>query len=397
MPRYLLSVFGPAERAEFGGYPSREAMLQAFADTGAFNERLQRERPPRLRRRPRARDDRDHRRRAGREAGLHRRALPRDEGAPRRLLGHRGGRPRRRPGACRRRVEGVPRRGGGASLPHRGVRRGHAGAVTGPTVEQAITRVHHEEWARVVAGLARRFGDLDIAEEAAAEAFAAAAERWPRDGCAAQSRRLARHHRDPQGDRPAPSRVPARRQAPGGPDGARRHPSRADRSGRGRPAPARLHLLPPCARDGGPGGAHPAPARRAHRRRDRPRLPRAGDHDGAADHPRQGQDQGGTHPLPRALGRRHPRAARRRARRRLPRLQRGLPRRCGGRPGARRPHRRGDPPRPPAPRPRAGRRRGGRPAGPDAAHRRPATGARVTHRGAGDPRRAGPRRVGPRR
>ncbi len=40
MPRYLLSVFGPAERAEFGGYPSREAMLQAFADTGAFNERL---------------------------------------------------------------------------------------------------------------------------------------------------------------------------------------------------------------------------------------------------------------------------------------------------------------------------------------------------------------------
>ncbi len=40
MPRYLLSVFGPAEPAEFGGYPSHEAMLQAFADTGAFNERL---------------------------------------------------------------------------------------------------------------------------------------------------------------------------------------------------------------------------------------------------------------------------------------------------------------------------------------------------------------------
>jgi RNA polymerase sigma factor (sigma-70 family) len=54
--------------------------------------------------------------------------------------------------------------------------------VTGPTVEQAITRVHHEEWARVVAGLARRFGDLDVAEEATAEAFVAAAERWPREG-----------------------------------------------------------------------------------------------------------------------------------------------------------------------------------------------------------------------
>jgi RNA polymerase sigma-70 factor (ECF subfamily) len=46
----------------------------------------------------------------------------------------------------------------------------------------AITRAHHEEWARVVAALARRFGDLDIAEEAAAEAFATAVGRWPADG-----------------------------------------------------------------------------------------------------------------------------------------------------------------------------------------------------------------------
>ncbi len=49
-------------------------------------------------------------------------------------------------------------------------------------LEQAITRVHHEEWARVVATLTRRFGDLDLAEEAAAEAFATAVERWPADG-----------------------------------------------------------------------------------------------------------------------------------------------------------------------------------------------------------------------
>ena len=34
----------------------------------------------------------------------------------------------------------------------------------------------------MVASLARRFGDLDIAEEAAAEAFATAVERWPADG-----------------------------------------------------------------------------------------------------------------------------------------------------------------------------------------------------------------------
>jgi RNA polymerase sigma-70 factor (ECF subfamily) len=49
-------------------------------------------------------------------------------------------------------------------------------------VREAITQAHHEEWARVVAALTRRFDDLDIAEEAAAEAFATAVERWPADG-----------------------------------------------------------------------------------------------------------------------------------------------------------------------------------------------------------------------
>jgi RNA polymerase sigma-70 factor, ECF subfamily len=49
-------------------------------------------------------------------------------------------------------------------------------------VREAITRAHHEEWARVVAALTRRFGDLDIAEDAAAEAFATAVGRWPADG-----------------------------------------------------------------------------------------------------------------------------------------------------------------------------------------------------------------------
>ncbi|SEO79969.1 RNA polymerase sigma factor [Amycolatopsis saalfeldensis] len=49
-------------------------------------------------------------------------------------------------------------------------------------VREAIARVHRAEWTRVVAALTRRFGDLDIAEEAAAEAFATAVERWPADG-----------------------------------------------------------------------------------------------------------------------------------------------------------------------------------------------------------------------
>ena len=47
---------------------------------------------------------------------------------------------------------------------------------------EAVTQAHRQEWARVVASLTRRFGDLDIAEEAAAEAFATAVERWPADG-----------------------------------------------------------------------------------------------------------------------------------------------------------------------------------------------------------------------
>ncbi|HKU29953.1 MAG TPA: DUF6596 domain-containing protein [Arthrobacter sp.] len=49
-------------------------------------------------------------------------------------------------------------------------------------VREAIAHAHRKEWARVVASLARRFGDLDIAEEAAAEAFATAVERWPAGG-----------------------------------------------------------------------------------------------------------------------------------------------------------------------------------------------------------------------
>lgn len=54
--------------------------------------------------------------------------------------------------------------------------------MTEPAVEAAIVRAHRGEWARVVAALTRRFGDLDAAEDAAAEAFATAVERWPRDG-----------------------------------------------------------------------------------------------------------------------------------------------------------------------------------------------------------------------
>ncbi len=46
----------------------------------------------------------------------------------------------------------------------------------------AIERIYREEYGRVVASLVRRFGDIDIAEEAAGEALLTALEKWPTDG-----------------------------------------------------------------------------------------------------------------------------------------------------------------------------------------------------------------------
>lgn len=41
MSCYLLAVHGPSEPNEFGSYGSKEEMAEAFAATGAFNDRLQ--------------------------------------------------------------------------------------------------------------------------------------------------------------------------------------------------------------------------------------------------------------------------------------------------------------------------------------------------------------------
>src|SRR5215475_12500872 len=45
-----------------------------------------------------------------------------------------------------------------------------------------IASVYADEWSRIVATLIRVTGDWDLAEECAQDAFAAALERWPRDG-----------------------------------------------------------------------------------------------------------------------------------------------------------------------------------------------------------------------
>jgi RNA polymerase sigma-70 factor (ECF subfamily) len=48
-------------------------------------------------------------------------------------------------------------------------------------LQASIAELHRSEWPQLVATLARRYRSLDIAEEAAAEAFVAAIENW-RDG-----------------------------------------------------------------------------------------------------------------------------------------------------------------------------------------------------------------------
>jgi RNA polymerase sigma-70 factor, ECF subfamily len=51
-----------------------------------------------------------------------------------------------------------------------------------------LDQVFRDEWGRVLAALIGFLGDFDLAEEAAQEAFAIAAERWPREGAPANPR-----------------------------------------------------------------------------------------------------------------------------------------------------------------------------------------------------------------
>src|SRR5262249_4204835 len=98
----------------------------------------------------------------------HRRPVRRHQGDLRRLLRARGRRHRRRPRTRGQAARGAPRR------LRRGPPDGGAAAL--------IDRVFHDEWGRVLASLVGPLGDFDLAEAAAADAFAIAAERWPRDG-----------------------------------------------------------------------------------------------------------------------------------------------------------------------------------------------------------------------
>ena len=114
-----------------------------------------------------------------------------------------------------------------------------------------------------------------------------------------------------------------------------------------RSAAADLHLLPPGAGARGAGRADAAHAGRPRDRRDRARVSRAGDDDGAAAGAGEAQDSRRRHSVRRARHERHAGAARRRADRDLSGLQRRLRADARRAAGADRPLRRGHPPGPP--------------------------------------------------
>jgi RNA polymerase sigma-70 factor, ECF subfamily len=64
----------------------------------------------------------------------------------------------------------------------RGGGRGADGVLSERVAAGAVDRLFREHFGRAVAALIRAVGDWDLAEESVQDAFATAAERWPRDG-----------------------------------------------------------------------------------------------------------------------------------------------------------------------------------------------------------------------
>ena len=312
-----------------------------------------------VRRRSAPRRHRHRRPRQGRRRADHRRPVRRGQRAPRRIHGHLGAGPGRRtrlgPQARRRRPPCRSRCGRSSRTDQSPMHAAHP-ARDRTCLPRASTAARWPSWSASSA-------TSTLAEEAVQDAFTEAVRALAGRRPAAQPGRLDHHHRPQPGHRPAAPRGVAR--ATGTPQAALLHaPDGADRCrggpGARRPAAPDLHLLPPGAGPPRPGRADAAAARRADHGGDRARVPRARADHGPAAGPGQGQDPRRPHPVPRAARGRPARPAARRARRRLPDLQRGLRGQLRRRAGPRRPVRRGDPARPPARRADARRARGAR-------------------------------------
>ena len=191
-------------------------------------------------------------------------------------------------------------------------------------VMAALDEVFRQAWPVVVASTARLTRDLDLAEDCTQEAFERAAGDLAGHPVRTNPAGVADHDGPPDRARPAASRR--------GPGPQAAAAGGAGRRGRGRPppdrpAPARLHLLPPGAGARVAGGADAAPRLRgATSRRSPPSSCRRGGRR-PPDHPREAEDRDGAHPVPRPARGGPAGAAGRRADRRAPRLHRRARRR----------------------------------------------------------------------
>ena len=145
-----------------------------------------------------------------------------------------------------------------------------------------IERIFRGEYGRVVASLVRRFGDIDVAEEAAGEALVVALEKWPTEGVppnpggwlttTAGNKGIDRIRREQQRDTKHRAAQLISEDTPHEPTGIVEDD--------------RLRLMFTCCHPAlapeGEGGAHPASPRWPHRGRDRPGVPDDRDDDGAA-------------------------------------------------------------------------------------------------------------------
>ena len=163
MPQYLLSVWhDDAYEVDFSSpTPSARRPGRTPSTTSCNVRRLG------VCRRPPSRVVGDGRAHERRRRVDDRRSLRRDQGADGWLLGHRGHGSRRRA-----RLGGQGRRRMRADRSRCGRRR----------VTDTLDAVFRREAGRCTATLIRVLGDIDLAEDAVAEAFAIAAEQWPRTG-----------------------------------------------------------------------------------------------------------------------------------------------------------------------------------------------------------------------
>src|SRR5579859_1869799 len=159
----------PLSRGDAAGIPGRRCLQQRGPGGRCLG----------VRRRPASLVHRHGGPRPGRRGHHHRRAVRGDQGADRRLLGDQGRRPGRGTGLGGQGLAGLRLAGGGPPVP------GGPGVVVpdaGQAGGAALERAYRESYGRAVATLIRVFGDIDLAEDAVAEAFAVAAQRWPAAG-----------------------------------------------------------------------------------------------------------------------------------------------------------------------------------------------------------------------